>query len=242
MKQNVDRMFVILPFEKAFYEKHNYEVEFHGHPLIDVTENHPKNSNFLEQNQLSDKPIIALLPGSRRQEIDRLLSVMLTVIPQFSDYQFVIAAAAATPLAVYETILAKHNIDCHIIQHQTYDLLRHAQAALVTSGTATLETALFNVPQVVCYKTSPLTYLIAKNLVDISYISLVNLIADRLLVKELIQGECNVQNLTIELSAILKEDKANTIKAGYAALKSQLGDIGVSEKIGERMVNLLINR
>ncbi|MEM8528450.1 MAG: lipid-A-disaccharide synthase, partial [Bacteroidota bacterium] len=165
IRQNVDRMFVILPFEKAFYAKHDYKVEFYGHPLIDVIETHPKKTDFLSQNNLSGKPIIALLPGSRRQEIDRLLSVMLGVTPHFSDYQFVIAAASATPLKVYKETLAKHNVNCSMVQHQTYDLLQYSKAALVTSGTATLETALFGVPQVVCYKTSPLTYLIAKNLV-----------------------------------------------------------------------------
>lgn len=239
IKQNVDRMFVILPFEKAFYDKHNYEVEFHGHPLIDVIKAHPKKPDFLTHNNLSEQPIIALLPGSRRQEIDRLLSVMLEVIPQFPNHQFVIAAASATPLKVYEEILHKHGIVCSIVQHQTYDLLQYAQAALVTSGTATLETALFQVPQVVCYKTSPLTYFIAKNLVDIKYISLVNLIADRPLVKELIQDECNLQNLTVELNAILKEGKAEEIKEGYNQLKRQLGEVGVSRKIGGRMVKLL---
>lgn len=239
IKQNVDRMFVILPFEKTFYEKHDYKVEYYGHPLIDVIETHPKKSNFLTQNSLSQKPIIALLPGSRRQEIDRLLSVMLEIVPRFSNYQFVIAAAAATPLKVYEEILTKHNANCGIVQHQTYDLLQHSEAALVTSGTATLETALFQVPQVVCYKTSLLTYLIAKNLVDIKYISLVNLIADRPLVKELIQGACNLENLTAQLNAILKKEKAEEIKEGYSQLKKQLGEVGVSKKIGKRMVELL---
>jgi len=232
-------MFVILPFEQAFYEKHDYEVEFHGHPLIDVIETHPKNADFLEQNKLSVKPIIALFPGSRRQEIDRLLSVMLEVIPQFPNHQFIIAAASATPLKVYEEILNRHCATCSIVQNQTYDLLQYAQAALVTSGTATLETALFGVPQVVCYKTSPLTYLIAKNLVDISYISLVNLIANRPLVKELIQEECNLQNLAAELNILLKKGKARIIKEGYAQLKSQLGEVGISEEIGKRMVELL---
>lgn len=239
IKQNVDRMFVILPFEKAFYEKHNYEVEYHGHPLIDVIETHSKKPDFLAQNNLSEKPIIALLPGSRRQEIDRLLSVMLEVIPRFPNYQFVIAAASATPLKVYEEILAKHSTNCKIVQHQTYDLLQHSKAALVTSGTATLETSLFHVPQVVCYKTSPLTYFIAKNLVDIKYISLVNLIADRPLVKELIQGTCNLENLTTELNEILEEGKAAEITEEYGQLKKQLGELGVSKKIGERMMELL---
>lgn len=245
IKRVIDRLYVILPFEADFYKKYNYEVEFHGHPLVDVIVPHEASPDFLDRNKLPDLPIIALLPGSRRQEIDRLLQVMLSVVPYFEGFQFVIAAASATPIYIYEQILVQHGFDqhppCSIVQHQTYDLLQHAQAALVTSGTATLETALFNVPQVVCYKTSFLTYQIAKRLVNISYISLVNLIADKAVVKELIQADCNTKTLSAELEKILDGEARAEILDDYQKLREQLGSVGVAQRIAKSITGHMRN-
>jgi len=201
IKKIVDKMFVILPFEKDFYKKFNYNVDFVGHPLLDAIKDIPKNdfSQFCKQNNLSDKPIIALLPGSRKQEISSMLQIMLTVVDDFPNYQFVIAGAPSQPISFYK----KFNIkNLPIIENNTYQLLQNATSALVVSGTATLETALFNVPQVVCYKTGWLFYNLAKIVVKIKFISLVNLIMDKEIVTELIQNQLNTENLELELEKI----------------------------------------
>lgn len=228
IKKDVDRMFVILPFEKDFYKKYGMDVDFVGHPLLDVIENRKASSGFRATHQLSQKPIIALLPGSRKQEISRMLTVMLKMVPDFPNYEFIIAGAPSMPLDFYTSILKKNNSSVRIIQNETYGLLQNATAALVTSGTATLETGLFKVPQVVCYQGSLLSYWIAKRLVNINYIALVNLILDRPLLKELIQNDFNPANLKIELQKILAND--SEIKAGYKELADKLGNAGASEK------------
>ncbi len=172
-------MYVILPFEKDFYEKkHHFPVEFVGHPLIDAIHNRPAMDStvFRKENQLNEKPIIAILPGSRKQEITKMLSVMLSVVNDFPDYQFVIAGAPSQEFSFYEGFITNENIK--FVSNKTYDLLGNATAALVTSGTATLETALFKVPEVVCYKGSTISYQIAKRIITLKYISLVNLIMD----------------------------------------------------------------
>ena len=200
IKRDVDFMYVILPFEKDFYEnKHNFPVTFVGHPLIDAIEDRKNISieDFRTEHQLSEKPIIALLPGSRKQEITKMLSIMLSVVSDFPDYQFVIAGAPSQEFEFYEPFLNKQNIK--FISNKTYDLLSVSHAALVTSGTATLETALFKVPEVVCYKGSWVSYQIAKRIITLKFISLVNLIMDKEVVKELIQDELNTKNLKIEL-------------------------------------------
>ncbi|MFN7115542.1 MAG: lipid-A-disaccharide synthase [Saprospiraceae bacterium] len=234
IKKTVDKMLVILPFEPEFYQNYDYKVEFVGHPLLDVIENYQPTSDFIQKNKLSDQPIIALLPGSRKQEITRMLDVMLSVVPEFPDYQFVIAGAPSQPKEFYDAILKDSKVknQVYLVQNQTYDLLSHAKAALVTSGTATLETALFNVPEVVCYKGSAISYAIAKRVVGkrIKFISLVNLIIDRLLVKELIQNELNTHNLKQALKEILHPDKADVIKSGYKALQQKLGNAGASQR------------
>ncbi len=240
IKKDVDRMFVILPFEKEFYKKYNFDVDFVGHPLLDVIHDRKPNSDFKTIHQLSEKPVIALLPGSRKQEIEKMLQVMLQVVKTFPDYQFVIGAAPSIPLDFYTNILEKTTIHIPIIQNKSYDLLQVASAALVTSGTATLETGLFKVPQVVCYKGSLLSYQIAKRLVNIKYISLVNLILDRPLVKELIQADFNKENLQIELQKIL--DDSSMIEAGYIELEQKLGHAGASVKAAKRMYGLLGRR
>jgi lipid-A-disaccharide synthase len=185
-------MYVILPFEKDFYEKkHNFPVEFVGHPLIDAISNREKTTfeKFTSENKLSQKPIIALLPGSRKQEIEKMLSIMLSVVDKFSEYQFVIAGAPSQEYEFYQQFLTTDNVN--FVSNKTYDLLSVSHAALVTSGTATLETALFKVPQIVCYKANRISYEIAKRIITLKFISLVNLIMDKEVVKELIQKEIN---------------------------------------------------
>lgn len=231
IRRDVDFMYVILPFEKDFYEKkHQYPVTFVGHPLIDAIQARQEISwpDFIAQNQLEDKPIIALLPGSRKQEITKMLSLMLSVAPNFPDYQFVIAGAPSQDFALYEPFLKQKQV--RFVSNKTYDLLAHAEAALVTSGTATLETALFKVPEVVCYKGGWISYQIAKRIITLKYISLVNLIMDREVVKELIQDELNTKNLTRELRKLLQPDTRAKILADYGELEQKLGGSGASHK------------
>lgn len=218
IKNCVDKMLVILPFEKDFYKKWNYEVEYVGHPLVEEIEK--KKAEAKKQD--SGKEIVALLPGSRKQEILKKLPVMLEVCKDFPGYQFVIAQAPSQDDALYKSFTDKYQ-NATSVKDQTYDLLGRAKAALVTSGTATLETALFGVPEVVCYKGHPLSYAIAKRLIRVKYISLVNLIMDKLVVKELIQDELNAANLKKELSVLLHDEKKIAeIKKDYEELKNRL--------------------
>ena len=240
IKRDIDKMYVILPFEKDFYEKkHQYEVEFVGHPLIDAINNRISidESIFRKENSLSDKPIIAILPGSRKQEITKMLSVMLSVVADFPDYQFVIAGAPSQEFSFYSTFLTANN--CHFISNKTYDLLSISFAALVTSGTATLETALFKVPEVVCYKGSWLSYQIAKKIVTLKYISLVNLIMDKEVVTELIQDNLNTSTLKIELQKLLNSNHRDLVLENYNALEKKLGGSGASEKTAKLIVKNL---
>lgn len=240
LKKDIDQMYVILPFEKDFYEKkHHYPVHFVGHPLIDAIANKsPINfDDFSTENQLENKPIIALLPGSRKQEISKMLSIMLSVVDEFPEYQFVIAGAPSQDFEFYKPFLTKKNVK--FISNKTYDLLQVAHAALVTSGTATLETALFKIPQVVCYKGSWVSYQIAKRIITLKYISLVNLIMDKEVVKELIQNELNTQNLTKELHAIVNGIKRSEIIEEYNALEKKLGGQGASEKTAQLIVDFV---
>jgi lipid-A-disaccharide synthase len=237
IKRDVDNMYVILPFEKSFYEnKHQFSVHFVGHPLIDAIQNQKviSQDDFIAANNLDNKPIIAVLPGSRKQEISKMLSVMLSVCDDFPEYQFVIAGAPSQEFSFYEPFLKDQNI--HFIANKTYDLLSHSTAALVTSGTATLETALFKVPEVVCYKGSWASYQIAKRVVTLKYISLVNLIMDAPVVTELIQEKCNSNTIKIELEKLLEPNNRSVILGNYALLESQLGGIGASEKTAKLIV------
>jgi lipid-A-disaccharide synthase len=235
IKKYIDKMLVILPFEKEFYAKHNYEVSYVGHPLLDAINEIPEDFKvFTSQNNLSEKPIIALLPGSRKQEINTMLPIMLSVVNDFKEYQFVIAGAPSQEKSFYETFVSKYP-NVHLAQNQTYDLLRHSKAALVTSGTATLETALFKVPEVVCYKGSAVSYLIARQLVKVKYISLVNLIMDKELVKELIQSELHTKNLKTELTKLLTDDYRSSLLIGYQELIQKLGGKGASQKAAEEI-------
>ncbi len=232
IKRDIDKMFVILPFEKEFYEKkHQYPVEFVGHPLIDAINSMPLSNEkeFREKNALDQhKPIIALLPGSRKQEIKNMLDIMLQLVDHYREYQFVIAAAPSLDTSDYEPYI--QNRDVSLVYNQTYDLLHHAHAALVTSGTATLETALFKVPQVVCYKGNWVSYQIAKRIITLDYISLVNLIMNREVVKELIQGDLTAPNLKNELEKILNGSAREEQLEAYDQLENKLGGRGASDK------------
>lgn len=236
IKRDIDKMHVILPFEKEFYQKFNYEVNFVGHPLIDAIADRKEVSSevFRKEFNLGEKPIIALLPGSRKQEINKMLSVMLSLIEEFDDYQFVIAGAPSQSKEFYQSIIGNRKVS--FVDNRTYDLLSISHAALVTSGTATLETALFNVPQVVCYKGSNISYQIAKRIITLDYISLVNLIMDREVVKELIQGEMNTSNLRKELKKILDDVHRKELLKDYADLQKKLGGRGASKKAAEAIV------
>ena len=238
IKRDVDKLFVILPFEKQFYKDRGCDVTFVGHPLIDAIANFRSvamaKEVFLSKYQLSDKKIIALLPGSRKQEILKKLPIMLDVAKNYNDYEFVIAGAPGLDKSFYESVLGDNQLK--IIYNDTYNLLNNSYAGLVTSGTATLETALFNVPQVVCYQTSSISYHIAKRLVSIKYISLVNLILDREVVTELIQNDLNVERLGTEFELILKgESREKQLKA-YQELNDLCGGIGASENTAKGMI------
>jgi lipid-A-disaccharide synthase len=223
IRENVDKMLVILPFEKEFYQKWNYAVEYVGHPLVEVIDRFRAESTA----PLGfPKPIIALLPGSRKQEILKKLPVMLEVSRYFPDYQFVVAQAPGQDEAFYSSLLAPYpNVSS--VSNQTYALLLQARAACVTSGTATLETALFGVPEIVCYKGSSISYQIAKRLIRVKYISLVNLIMDKLVVKELIQDELTPENLRRELEDLLHNSiRRQQLQKDYQALKELLSQGG----------------
>ena len=234
IKRSVDQMFVILPFEKSFYKKHDFEVTYVGHPLLDVTTSFVPDPKFMTNNHLSDKPIIALLPGSRKQEIERMLPTMLAIQKDFSDYQFVVAGAPALPLSYYHNIIGDTTIP--IIQNNTYSLLSRAKAALVASGTATLETALFKVPQIVCFKGSWITYKMAKRFIKISYISLVNLILDKPLVRELIQHECTPAQIKSSLAVLLRKEHAEAMQKEYDQLIQLLGNKGAAKRVAREIL------
>ena len=222
IKENVDKMLVILPFEKDFYKKWNYEVEYVGHPLVEVIDNFQLTTN----QQPQTKNIIALLPGSRKQEILKKLPVMLEVSKNFHSYQFVVAKAPGLDEDFYNELLAPYKNVSWVV-NETYSLLMRSKAALVTSGTATLETALFGVPEVICYKGNAISYQIAKRLVKIKYICLVNLIMDKEVVKELIQDDLTAANLQQQLELILtNKEKQQQLFKDYTELKALLSQGG----------------
>lgn len=237
IKRDVDFMYVILPFEKAFYEqKHQYPVHFVGHPLLDAIAQREEvdAETFKSENGLDSRPIIALLPGSRKQEIAKMLKIMLSVVDDYHQYQFVIAGAPSIDYEFYQQFIKEENV--HFVSGKTYDLLSVSYAALVTSGTATLETALLNVPEVVCYKGSWLSYHIAKRIIKLKYISLVNLIMDKPVVTELIQGDLTKKNLEKELDKLSTYTRRYEIFKAYVLLREKLGGEGASEKTAALIV------
>jgi len=243
IKVVVDKMYVILPFEKDFYKKFDYDVDFVGHPLIDAIEQFKEKAiskqAFCEKYGLNEKPIIALLPGSRSQEIEKKLPIMLSVVSKYKEYQFVIAGAPSRSNAYYAPFLAQENV--HVVVNDTYNLLNTSHAAVVTSGTATLETALFKVPQVVCYKSSAFSYRIAKLLIGkrIKFISLVNLIVGKEIVKELIQSELIEINLMKELGIIVSEEGRENMLKEYKLLEDKCGGTGASFNTANGMLKTL---
>lgn len=240
IKQVIDEMLVILPFEKEYYQTQwDYDVKFVGHPLIDAIEQGatPNRQQFLNEWNLDQRPIIALLPGSRKQEIKVKLPLMLSVVKDFPGYQFVIAGAPGQDKSLYQPFL---NESVRWVANETYSLLQLSHAALVTSGTATLETALLYVPEVVCYKGSRVSYEIGKRLIkNIEYISLVNLIMNQKIVTELIQDELNYNNLKNELEAILSGEARTQMLKAFEALRTKLGGPGASAHAAQEIVNLI---
>lgn len=238
IKKVVDKMFCILPFEVDFYKSWDMKVDYIGNPLLDAVFRHQKNESFLRQNHLSPKPIVALLPGSRKQELKGILPEMMQMVDQFPDYQFVIAGAPSFDQNHYASFTGKKLVP--VIFNQTYDLLEHASAALVASGTATLETALFHVPQMVLYKGNPLSIAIARAVIKIRFISLVNLIMDREIVKELIQQDCTPEKVGQELERLLNDQTyRQTMLDNYDLLDEKMGEAGASAKTADLMIGYL---
>lgn len=243
IKRCVDEMIVILPFEKEFYEKHLVPVHFVGHPLLDAIDSNIRESeavtDFRQRNDLDEREIVAILPGSRKQEIDKMLPVMLDVAQHYPQFQFVVSGVNWQPQSLYDKYLKNNNIK--LVFDQTYPLVLNAKSALVTSGTATLETALLGTPQVVCYKGSAVSYVIAKHLIKgISYISLVNLILDKPAVTELIQYEMNTKRLSEEFEKIaFDEENIQRMKDDYTHLHHLLADSHASANAAEVITSFL---
>lgn len=237
IKRIVDQLFCILPFEVDFYKQWGMEVNYVGNPLLDEIATFKPSATFYEDHQLSEQKIIALLPGSRKQEIERLLPDMLSITAKFPDYQFIIAAAPTFTPAYYQQFIGEKAVK--LVFSQTYQLLHHAHAALVASGTATLETALFKVPQVVLYRGGAISVGIARMVIKIKFISLVNLIMNRKVVEELIQQDCNAQKITSNLLAITTGEKRTQMLADYEALSLKMGTAGASERTAKLIVNFL---
>lgn len=241
LKKVVDKMLVILPFEKPFYDEYRVDAHFVGHPLLDelCKQKEVNRKIFLKQNDLDPKKeIIALLPGSRKQEVSRMLEVMLKIIKYYPKYQFVIAGAPSLNEDFYKSIIGEENVN--IVFNKTYQLLQVASAAVVTSGTATLETALLYVPEVICYKGNPISYIIAKNLIKVKYICLVNLIMDKPVVKELIQYDLTPENIKAELDLLLTNSRRQRdILEDYDELRHVLGNAGASDNAASIIVSNL---
>ncbi|MCC8410422.1 lipid-A-disaccharide synthase [Mucilaginibacter sp. UR6-1] len=229
IKKVVDHMFCILPFEVDFYKEWDMQVDYVGNPLLDAAAAFKPSATFLQDNKLTEKPIIALLPGSRKQEINHLLPDMVAMQARFLDHQLVIAGAPSFNESYYQPYLKGQNIP--IVFNATYDLLQHAEAAVVASGTATLETALFNVPQVVVYKGNAITIAIGRMVIKIKFISLVNLIMDKLVLRELIQQQCNPHEIYNELNRLINDKPyRQQMLNNYDLLDERMGTPGASAK------------
>ncbi len=242
IQQWCDRLFAILPFEKAFYNSYGYDVDYVGHPILDALEQSKKKllpkEEFREQFGIGEKPVIALLPGSRKREIKTKLPKMLKMVKHFPDHQFVIAGSDAIGEEFYQNWMTGHS---KLVFGHTYDILNNAEAALVTSGTATLETALFRVPQVVCYKPGWLTFEILKRVTKIRLICMVNLILDRMSVVELIEGDLNEERMKKELSLLFDKENRERILSDYEEVEKKLGGVGASERVAQLMIDDLRN-
>ena len=237
LKAITNQVYTILPFEPAFFAKFDMQVQYVGNPLLDEIKKFSPHDFFYQKNEFSYQPIVALLPGSRAQEVKAMLAKMIALVPDFPQVQFVVAGVESLPAATYELALAK---GIQVIYNQTYDLLSHAAAAVVTSGTATLETALFNVPQLVVYKTSWISYQIGKRLIRVPYISLPNLIADKQVVRELIQEDFSSGNLREELGRLLSDATyRQELQAGYALIRERIGEQQASERVAHLILESL---
>jgi len=240
LHRNTDLAFVVMPFEKDFHAKYGYQVEFTGHPMPDSMDLNVKidDAAFRNKNHLGEKPIIALIPGSRKQELHRILPHMLRITERFNEYQFVIAGVSTLNEQFYKKLIKSHPVK--VVYDQTYDLLRVSRVAAVKSGTVTLETAMLDVPQVVCYRFSFLSALVAWIVVHVKYISLVNLILDRKVVTELIQYKFTADTLSHELSLILPDGEArNQMLNDYKELRQRVGIPGASDRAAAIMVEKL---
>lgn len=238
IKQYVDRVLVILPFEKEFYARHGVEVDYVGNPISDALQHFLPNPDFLKDNDLDERPIIALLPGSRNKEIESTLFRMLSIVPSFPEHQFVVAGVDNFSRKYYEQF--RRNDQIKIVYEQTYDLLRHAEMAIVTSGTATLETALLKVPQVVVYRVNILSYWLGRLLIKVKYISLVNLIAGKKVVEELIQDDFNPMNISVALHKIkMGEPGRLNILKDYQDIAEKVGPAGASANAAALILNYL---
>ena len=235
IKNNIDKLYVIFPFEKEYYQvKHNMEVEFYGHPLIEQIDNFNSSNEFLKQNKIPrDRDIITLLPGSRSQEINTMLPIFLTLKKHFSNYEFIVAGVKNVNKRIYQPAF---DLNVKVVYNNTYNLLSHSKIAIVTSGTASLECALFNVPQIVCYKTSNISYFIGKLFVNISFISLVNIILKKGVVKELIQNDLTEKKLVNEISNLLVGNKISDMVNEYSKIYSMLSLQGTSKKITNSII------
>ena len=241
LRDFTDRIFVILPFEKEFYASHGIEVDFVGNPTLDSIVNFKPSADFRQRNQLDDKPVIAVLPGSRKAEIEKSLYRILSILPAYPGHRFVVAGVDNLPSSYYDHFRRNGKVD--IVYEQTYDLLANAEMAVVTSGTATLETALFKVPQVVVFATNTISFLLARFFIQVKFISLVNLIAGKKVVAELIQNKFSPANLRTELAAINPggQEREEMLKS-YEQIREKLGDSGASERCARLVVNLLIQK
>jgi lipid-A-disaccharide synthase len=238
IKATVDHMYVILPFEKAFYQKYDYKVEYVGNPLFDAIRDFRPDEGFGAIYLPDDRPVVGLLPGSRQQEITLMLEIMLRVADRFPNYHFMVAAVDNVPASFYDA--GRNHPAVTIVMNKTYDVLHHARAAIVTSGTATLETALFGVPQLVTYRMSPITYQIARRVIRVPYISLVNLVAERAVVPELIQKDFSAERITELLPKLIQDTPVRQQQLeDYRLMKTKLGDHGASETVAKHIRRVL---
>ena len=236
IKRYVDRMFTIFPFEKSFFSKYNYNVDFVGNPTVQQVRAYATNSHFLIQKKLDSRPIIALLPGSRMDEVKRILPILYEVTTLFPNYQFVVAATKDLPTTLYGKTQKYSNTK--LVYEATYDLLAHAYAAIITSGTATLEAALYNVPQIVVYRTNGIAYWLYKKLVHIPYVSLVNILIEAPIVTELIQGQCTKEEIKKELNKLLADKEwRQKQQQGYLKIKNLLGNDDPAQTVANHVVN-----